>query len=67
MSRLTGIPLTVESAERALTDLMPNRPKLSGLEIINAVAHHYGITLEDIQGRAGADVLLAPAKLQCIY
>ncbi|MBN1486269.1 MAG: chromosomal replication initiator protein DnaA [Anaerolineae bacterium] len=63
MSRLTGIPLTVESAERALTDLMPNRPKLSGLEIINAVAHHYGITLEDIQGPRRSRRIAGPRQI----
>jgi len=47
ISRLTGQPLTKETAEKALADLLPNRPDISSQEIIDAVAGYYGLSLED--------------------
>ncbi len=50
VSRLTSVPLTEVMAENALTDLLPNRPSLSAKEIMQAVAKHYGLTLEELRG-----------------
>jgi chromosomal replication initiator protein len=37
-------------AENALTDLLPNRPSLSAKEIMQAVAKHYGLSLDELRG-----------------
>jgi chromosomal replication initiator protein len=50
VSRLTQVPLTAAMAENALTDLLPNRPSLSAKEIMQAVAKHYGLSLDELRG-----------------
>ncbi|TFG71370.1 MAG: chromosomal replication initiator protein DnaA [Anaerolineales bacterium] len=48
MSRLTDMPLTKAVAEKALVDLLPNRPEISSGEIINKVSSYYGVTKEEL-------------------
>ncbi len=50
VSQLTGVPFNVEFTQKALTDLLPNRPDLSASEIITTVADYYGITGDDLRG-----------------
>lgn len=49
MARLTNVPLTRAVAENALADLLPNRPKISANQILNAVAGYYGLTEDDLR------------------
>ncbi len=50
MSRLTNLPLNKQVAEKALADLLPNRPEIAACDIINTVATYYGLTQEEIRG-----------------
>ncbi len=50
MARLTNLPLTIEVAEQALTDLLPNRPDISTEEIIKAVIKYYGLSRNELCG-----------------
>ncbi len=49
VSRLTGQPLTVETAESSLADLMPRRKELSPQQILEAVAAYYHLSVEELQ------------------
>ncbi len=50
MSRLTGLPLDLETARSALTDLLPSHPTLSTEEILKAVSSYYNLSMEELQG-----------------
>ncbi len=50
ITRLTGQPLNLETAQNALVDLLPNPPELSSEEILKAVATHYNLTVDDLRG-----------------
>ncbi|MGC9521395.1 MAG: chromosomal replication initiator protein DnaA [Anaerolineae bacterium] len=50
MSSLTNLPLDKEVAERALADLLPNRPEVSADDIVRAVGTFYDVTPEELRG-----------------
>ncbi len=50
MSRLTHLPLEKEVAERALADLLPNRPEISANDIVRVVGDFYNVTDEELRG-----------------
>ncbi len=49
LSRLTGLPLNLETAQQALTDLLPNRPTLTAEEIIEMVSTYYNLTVDEMR------------------
>lgn len=48
VTKLTGLPLTLDMVKNAMNDLLPRRPELSPSEIIKAVANYYGLSVEDL-------------------
>jgi chromosomal replication initiator protein len=50
MARLTDLPLNKSVAEKALADLLPNRPEVSTEQILNTVADYYGLSMSDLRG-----------------
>jgi len=50
--RMTGGPLSVEAASVALAGLVARPPGLTVNEILLAVAHYYGVSMDDMTGRA---------------
>ncbi len=63
MARLTNLPLTREVAEKALADLLPNRPELSGDQIIGAVATYYGLSTDDLRGARRSRRIAQPRQV----
>ncbi len=49
VSRLTGQPLTRETVEQALADLLPRRKELSPQQILETVAAYYDLSVEALQ------------------
>ncbi|MFP4343490.1 MAG: chromosomal replication initiator protein DnaA [Anaerolineales bacterium] len=49
LSRLTGLPLNLETAQQALTDLLPSRPTLTAEEIIEMVSTYYNLTVDELR------------------
>lgn len=52
IARLTDEPLTPEVAEMALGSLLPQRRELAPSEIIELVAHHFGLDVSQVVGRS---------------
>jgi chromosomal replication initiator protein len=50
MSRLTDLPLDKQVAEKALADLIPNRPEVSAQDIVKVVGDFYSVTPEELRG-----------------
>ncbi|MGC9400567.1 MAG: chromosomal replication initiator protein DnaA [Anaerolineae bacterium] len=63
VTRLTGQPLNLETAQNALADLLPNPPELSSEEIIKAVADHYNLTVEDLRGARRTRRIALPRQI----
>ncbi len=63
MSRLTGQPLTVEVAESALENLTPRRSRLTTEQIVEAVAHHFGVEVEALRGRSRSRAVARPRQI----
>ncbi len=49
MSKLTNLPLDKQVAEKALADLLPNRPEVSSSDIFKAVANFYSVTPDELR------------------
>jgi len=63
LSRLTHQPLTLEVAETALSNLLPQRSKLTTDQIIDTVAHHFGIGVTALQGRSRSQAIARPRQI----
>ncbi|MGC9467416.1 MAG: chromosomal replication initiator protein DnaA [Anaerolineae bacterium] len=50
MARLTHLPLDKAVAEKALADLLPNRPEVSANDIVRTVGDFYSVTPEELRG-----------------
>jgi chromosomal replication initiator protein len=63
MSRLTDMPLTKTVAEKALVDLLPNKPEISSGQIINKVGNYYGVTREELCSPARTRRIAQPRQI----
>ena len=63
MTRLTGQPLTKTVVEKALADLLPNRPEVSSKEIMGTVAVYYGLSLEDLRSKRRSRRIAHPRQV----
>jgi chromosomal replication initiator protein len=52
VARLTDEPLTPQVAEMALGNLLPRRRELAPSDIIEQVAHHFGLEVSQVTGRS---------------
>jgi len=62
-ARLTSQPLTVELAQSALADLVPQRSARTAEEIIEAVAGHYGVDVPSLKGRSRNAEIVLPRQI----
>jgi chromosomal replication initiator protein len=60
---LSGLPLTPQLVEAALTDLLPRRSEIQPEEIIRRVADAFGITLDRILGRDRTKQVALPRQI----
>ncbi|MGC9358428.1 MAG: chromosomal replication initiator protein DnaA [Anaerolineae bacterium] len=63
MARLMDLPLNLETAENALSDLLPNRPELTAEEIINAVSTYFNLTLEELRSPRRSRRIAQPRQI----
>ena len=63
LSSLTHQPLTEQLAETALSNLLPQRSKLTTDQIIEAVAHHFGVEIAALQGRSRSQAIARPRQI----
>jgi len=63
MSRLTHQSLTPEVAETALSNLRPQRSKLTADQIIEAVSLHFGVAVTALQGRSRSRSIARPRQV----
>ena len=63
ISRLTHQPLTLEVAETALSNLLPQCNKLTPDQIIDEVAIHFGVEIPALQGRSRSKVIARPRQV----
>jgi chromosomal replication initiator protein len=62
-ARLTGSPLTVESAASALNDLLARPASISIDEVLSTVAAFYGVPLDEILGRGRSKEMVHPRQV----
>ncbi len=60
---LSGIPLTPQLVEVALSDLLPRRSELQPDDIIRRVAETYGVTVDRIMGRDRSKQVALPRQI----
>jgi chromosomal replication initiator protein len=63
MARLTHEPLTLEVAESALSNLIPQRSQLTSEQIMEQVASHFGIEIAALQGRGRSRTVARPRQI----
>jgi chromosomal replication initiator protein len=63
LSRLTHQPLTIPVAEAALSNLLPQRSKLSSDQIIETVADHFGVEANAFQGASRSKTIARPRQV----
>ena len=63
LSRLTHQPMTLEVAETALSNLLPQRSKLTSDQIIEAVARHFDIKVAALEGRSRSRTIARPRQI----
>ncbi|MFO7740690.1 MAG: chromosomal replication initiator protein DnaA [Anaerolineae bacterium] len=63
MARLTDQPLTPEVAKAALGNLLPQRRELPPDEIIERVAHHFGLESDQLKGRSRKREIARPRQV----
>lgn len=63
IARLTDQPLTSEVAKMALGNLMPHRRELPPGEIIQRVAHHFGLKPDQLKGRSRKRDIARPRQI----
>lgn len=60
---LSGIPLTPQLVEVALSDLLPRRSELQPDDIVRHVAETYGVTVDRIMGRDRSKQVALPRQI----
>jgi len=60
---LSGLPLTPQLVEAALTDLLPRRTEVRSDEIIQRVAEKFGLTIDRILGRDRTKQVALPRQI----
>ncbi len=63
MSRLTHQPLTPEVVETGLSNLLPQHSRLTPDQIVDEVAHHFGIGVPALQGRSRSQAVARPRQI----
>jgi chromosomal replication initiator protein len=63
MARLVDQPLTREVAEMALGNLLPRRREVPPSEIIERVAHHFGLEVDQLKGRSRKREVARPRQI----
>ena len=63
LARLTHEPLTPEAAEMALGSLLPQKRELAPDEIIDRVAHHFGLETSQVKGRSRKRDIARPRQV----
>ena len=63
MSKLTGLPLDRTVVEKALGDLLPNRPEVTAEDIIKAVSSFYGVSPEELKGSRRTRAIAQPRQI----
>ena len=63
MSRLTDMPLTKPVAEKALVDLLPNKPEISSGQILTKVSNYYGVSKEELISPARTRRIAQPRQI----
>jgi len=63
LSRLTHQPMTLEVAEAALSNLLPQRSKLTSEQIIKAVARHFDVKVAALEGRSRSRTIARPRQI----
>ncbi len=68
MNRLTGIPITLESAKRSLQDVQSDAGEATFIidRILNAVSRKYDVSIDDIKSKKRVAHIVA-ARRMCIY
>ncbi|MBC8448691.1 MAG: chromosomal replication initiator protein DnaA [Chloroflexi bacterium] len=62
-AEVLGMPLTVDMAEAALQDWIPQQPAASPATILALVAAHFGVTVEELQGSGRSRHISLPRKV----
>jgi chromosomal replication initiator protein len=63
MSKLTNLPLDKQVAEKALADLLPNRPEVSSSDIVKAVANFYSVTPDELRSARRTRRIAQPRQI----
>ena len=63
MSRLTNLPLEKQVAEKALADLLPNRPEVSADDIVKAVGSFFSVSPEELRGTRRTRRIAQPRQI----
>ncbi|MDY6876270.1 MAG: chromosomal replication initiator protein DnaA [Chloroflexota bacterium] len=63
LSKLTHQPLTPEVAGTALSSLLPRRSKLTPDQIVEAVALHFSVKINALQGRSRSRAIARPRQI----
>jgi len=63
LSQLTHQPLTPEITETALSNLLPRRSKLTPEQIVEAVALHFSVEVNALQGRSRSRAIARPRQI----
>ncbi|MDY7079425.1 MAG: chromosomal replication initiator protein DnaA [Chloroflexota bacterium] len=63
LSQLTHQPLTREVTETALSSLLPQHSKLTPDQIVEAVAYHFGVEINALQGRTRSRSIARPRQI----
>jgi|YNPNPStandDraft_1061719.scaffolds.fasta_scaffold01315_11 chromosomal replication initiator protein len=63
VSRLTGEPLTLETARAALSNLLPQQSKVTPEQIIGEVARYFGIEETALRGPGRSQALARPRQI----
>ncbi len=68
MNRLTGVPITIESAKRSLIDVQSGAGETSFIidRIFNMVSKKYDVSIDDIKGKRRMSNIVAARKM-CMY
>lgn len=60
---LSGLPLTVEFANQALEDFLPQHSDMSPSDILNVVSKYFGVSLERISGKDRSKDIVLPRQV----
>jgi chromosomal replication initiator protein len=60
---MLGQPLTVETTAQAIADLLPRRHSLSPEHILDTVALHYNVKVEELVGRDRSREIIMPRQM----